>query len=206
MEDDLDQTPSNIMPLALTVLAIVLGCAGLYFGLSANQRIKAVDASVAAGSSSSVRVQQQIDEFDSQITAMVARVAEQDKTISRLRVYSSQGEKAVKQLATELQANREQIVKTAEALNAFAAAGFRPAASANAEASSSPPAAQDGERAATATGAAGSATRYTIAAGDTFARIASKIGVGVQAIIDANPEVDPRRLAIGQVIEIPVQP
>ena len=203
MEDDLDQTPSNIMPLALTVLAIVLGCAGLYFGLSANQRIKAVDASVAAGSSSSVRVQQQIDEFDSQIAAMVARVAEQDKTISRLRVYSSQGEKAVKQLATELQANREQIVKTAEALNAFAAAGFRPAP-ANAEASSSPLAAQGGERAATAP--AGSATRYTIASGDTFARIASKIGVGVQAIMDANPEVDPRRLAIGQVIEIPVQP
>jgi LysM repeat protein len=42
-------------------------------------------------------------------------------------------------------------------------------------------------------------------AGDTFARIAAKIGLSVQAILDANPDVDPRRLRIGQKIDIPVQ-
>ena len=46
---------------------------------------------------------------------------------------------------------------------------------------------------------------YVIAPGDNFSKIASKFGVSVQAIIDANPYADPRRLAIGQTIQIPTE-
>ena len=44
---------------------------------------------------------------------------------------------------------------------------------------------------------------YTIKAGDTFARLSGLFGVSVQAIEEANPGVDPRRLRIGQKIFIP---
>ena len=44
---------------------------------------------------------------------------------------------------------------------------------------------------------------YTIKAGDTFGRIADKTGVNLQALLDANPDADPRRLRIGQVINLP---
>ena len=44
---------------------------------------------------------------------------------------------------------------------------------------------------------------YTIKSGDTFARLSGMFGVTVQAIEEANPGVDPRRLRIGQKIFIP---
>lgn len=49
--------------------------------------------------------------------------------------------------------------------------------------------------------AAGS--EYTIVKGDTFATIAKAHGVSSKAIQDANPGVDPKKLKIGQKIQIP---
>ncbi len=199
MEDDVNQSPSNMVPVALAVFGIVLGGAGLYFGLTANQRLNPIHESVEAGSSSSARIEKQISGFDTQIAELAAQASEQSKTISRLRVYSSQGEQAVKKLAAELNANREQIVKTAEKLNEFAAAGFRAAPAP--KAATSPASAQ----APSAPATPGATTTYTIVSGDTFGKIATKAGVSVQAIIDANPDADPRRLSIGQAIHIPAQ-
>lgn len=45
--------------------------------------------------------------------------------------------------------------------------------------------------------------RYTVKAGDTFYRLAREYDTTVQAIARANPEQDPRRLAIGQNLNIP---
>ncbi|SHI12864.1 LysM peptidoglycan-binding domain-containing protein [Sporanaerobacter acetigenes] len=45
---------------------------------------------------------------------------------------------------------------------------------------------------------------YTIRPGDTFYRIALQYNISVDALIRANPGVDPNRLQIGQVICIPM--
>ncbi len=45
---------------------------------------------------------------------------------------------------------------------------------------------------------------YTIQAGDTFYKIALKLGISLASLLAANPGVDPQRLRIGQVIRIPV--
>lgn len=47
---------------------------------------------------------------------------------------------------------------------------------------------------------------YTIKAGDTFFLIARTFGVSVDALIAANPGVNPDRLQIGQVICVPTSP
>lgn len=44
---------------------------------------------------------------------------------------------------------------------------------------------------------------YTIMAGDTLFAIAQRFNVSVQAIINANPGINPNFLQIGQVICIP---
>ncbi|MFA5576549.1 MAG: LysM peptidoglycan-binding domain-containing protein [Tissierellaceae bacterium] len=44
---------------------------------------------------------------------------------------------------------------------------------------------------------------YTIKAGDTFFNIARTFGISLDAIIAANPGVDPNRLFIGQIICVP---
>ncbi|MDI9476483.1 MAG: LysM peptidoglycan-binding domain-containing protein [Natronincolaceae bacterium] len=46
-------------------------------------------------------------------------------------------------------------------------------------------------------------TPYTVKAGDTFFRIAMSHNVSLEALLAANPGVDPDRLCIGQVICIP---
>ncbi len=47
------------------------------------------------------------------------------------------------------------------------------------------------------------AQTYKIAAGDTFSGIAKKFSVKVKTIEDANPNVDPKKLKVGQTIQIP---
>lgn len=44
---------------------------------------------------------------------------------------------------------------------------------------------------------------YTIRSGDTLFLLAQRFGVSVQAIIDANPGIDPNNLRVGQTICIP---
>ncbi|CAA6678818.1 MULTISPECIES: LysM domain-containing protein [unclassified Lentimonas] len=202
MEDDALQSPNNMIPVALAVFGIVLGGAGLYFGLTANQRLNPLDETLSESASSSAKIEKVINGYDTQIAELAAQVAEQEKTIGRLRVYSSEGERNLKKLAAELSANREQIVKTAGKLNEFAAAGFR--APAPAPTPSAPTVtSNEGDPVEAAT--PGDATTYVIAAGDNFGKIATKHGVSVQAILDANPNADPRRLAIGQTINIPAK-
>jgi LysM repeat protein len=46
-------------------------------------------------------------------------------------------------------------------------------------------------------------TLYTIRPGDTIFALAQRFGTTVQAIIAANPGIDPLNLQIGQVICIP---
>ena len=51
--------------------------------------------------------------------------------------------------------------------------------------------------------AAAPASDYTIAKGDTFSTVAHKFHVGVKALMEANPSVEPTKLKIGQTIHIP---
>jgi LysM repeat protein len=47
---------------------------------------------------------------------------------------------------------------------------------------------------------------YTVRAGDTFGSIATKFGITVDALIGANPKVDPNILSIGTILVIPAKP
>lgn len=46
---------------------------------------------------------------------------------------------------------------------------------------------------------------YTVAKGDYFAKIAKSFGVSVAAIEKANPGVEPRKLKVGQIIQVPAK-
>jgi len=48
-----------------------------------------------------------------------------------------------------------------------------------------------------------SSRTYTIQSGDTFASVAKEHGLSVQALINANPGLDPRNLRIGEAIQLP---
>ncbi|MGF1531560.1 MAG: LysM peptidoglycan-binding domain-containing protein [Puniceicoccaceae bacterium] len=47
---------------------------------------------------------------------------------------------------------------------------------------------------------------YTVAEGDNLYRISRKLNLTVRELLDVNPDIDPDRLRIGQVLNIPVVP
>jgi TolA-binding protein len=63
--------------------------------------------------------------------------------------------------------------------------------------------AAESSAAASASGAASPARTYTIRAGDLIAKIARENNTTVDAIIKANPGLNPNRIKVGQVINLP---
>ena len=71
-------------------------------------------------------------------------------------------------------------------------------------ANASPPAGRQGSRAAGHSTVPGPASRtHKVAAGETAARIARQYGVPLNALLAANPGLEPRRMRVGQIINIP---
>jgi LysM repeat protein len=92
---------------------------------------------------------------------------------------------ALNQVGEQIGAMRGQIAKIEEAQKARAVA----------------PAAKGG--APVATGVLNADGTYTIASGDTVAKVARKFAVKIDAIEAENPGLDPARLKVGQKIRIP---
>ncbi|NCP21650.1 MAG: sulfite exporter TauE/SafE family protein [Zetaproteobacteria bacterium] len=85
MEDDDIETSSgsSLLPVALAVLAIVLGGAGLYFGMTANQRINPLADTMDAGSGIAARLEKDIAAFETRIAELRAKSAELEQALSR---------------------------------------------------------------------------------------------------------------------------
>jgi LysM repeat protein len=212
MEDDINESNSSMLPIALAVLAIALGGAGLYFGMTANQRLNPLSEDFEASSGSSARIEKQLSSVEAKLTELSAQNDELKQTVSRLRVYSSQSEQAAKQAMSGVKANRDEMVKLVEKINGMTTSGLRPqAAAAAAAATSARPSIGTNNSASSVTvtsgasnpSASSSASTYSIQSGDNFAKVASKKGISLQALLDANPGVNPRSLQIGQTITIP---
>lgn len=190
-----------MVPLALALLAIVLGGAGLYFGLTANQQLAPIAESIDAGSSSAARIDKQLSSLETRLAEVSAQNNELTKTVERLRVYGSQSEQVAKQAASGVKSNREELVKLAQKMNELATSGAP--GPAPARVSSGGGSGGSGGDSAGPPATSGAASTYVIKSGDTFAKIASQQGVSLDALLAANPGTDPRRLSIGQTIKIP---
>lgn len=197
-EDDIP-TSSSVIPIVLAMLAFLLGAAGLYFGFRANQRLNSTDILMQERSSNVEEMEKVIAFFDARFSELETKISDQERILNRLKAYSSQSDQAIKKLAGELNTNREQIVKTAKQLNAMRAGGLI----GSSVSSSVVQPIVGGEDAVSGFSTTEEKKTYTIVSGDNFSKIASKFRVSVQAIEDANPGADSRRLRIGQTIIIP---
>ena len=202
MEDEFNESSANPFAMALAVLGIVLGGAGLYFGLTANQRLTSISATLEEGSSSAAALTQQIDGFQQQIAELEAEAEELRQALKRANAYGNGRDKAIKQLEAAINDNRKRMGEYGEELSELASSGVRVApAPAAPTSTSSTTTASDSSGTVTAT--AGSATTYRIQSGDTLGRVASAKGISLQDLLDANPGIEPTRLSIGQTINVP---
>lgn len=208
MEDDINASSSSMIPVALAVLAIALGGAGLYFGITANQQLNPLSETMEASSGSAARIEKQLGALDTKLAEISAKNEELTQTVNRLRVYVSQNEQALKQAIGGVKSNREEMVKLVEKVNTSTIVAPRPAPAAASSASASTTEAASGTVTVTSGGTAATgraASTYNIQSGDNFAKIAGNLGISLQALLDANPGVNPRALQIGQEIAVPAK-
>ncbi|GAA5479161.1 LysM peptidoglycan-binding domain-containing protein [Haloferula helveola] len=234
------------IPIALAVLGMIFGAAGLYFGLAANQRLAAIGESIEAGSTGLGGLESRMEDYETQRAELGAQVEklegvvkEFEGAVKRASDDSERRGGAITELATALQVNRTQIIKNAESISKLARVevpAVSPAAPSMPDLPTPPESLPDApttpdepEMPDTAgtpdtggvpetptspdtpsiaeTPRAGdtpsATTTYVIRAGDTFGKIASRLGIELQAILDANPDADPSRLQIGDVINVP---
>ena len=200
VEDDTESTESSMLPLALVLLAILLGGAGLYLGLTAKQQLAPLSRSADEVNSSAARINKQLSKIDTRINELSAQNAKLKETIQRLGRESSQTLREAKQANEGVQSNRGELIELAQKVSQFATSvAVTKASNARLEATST-----GIETSAIETFTASrSASTYKIQPGDTFGKIASQKGVKLDALLEANPNADPRRLSIGKEINIP---
>lgn len=201
MEADVEvnESSSQMIPIALAVLAAVLGGAGLYFGMTANQRIEPLTASLDAGVSSDAQLEKTVSKLETRIEELTAANQDLKASLKRANAYDSQRDQALKKLQAAVLENRSQIEKSAAQVNSLASAPapvavLEPEPAAVEEAVSTD---------VSESNAAVPSGTYSIESGDTLQRVSTMTGIPLQAILDANPGVDPRRLRVGQVIQLP---
>lgn len=197
MEDEIESSSgASMLPIALALFAAVLGGAGLYFGMNASRQLMPLTESVDAGSSSSARLNKQIESLETRVAELSAQNRQLKESLQRTGRETSQALRSANQAASGVSANRDELVKLASSMQEFAKSGARPSAPSSAR----PKTGASETSEATASASPGT---YAIQSGDTFGKIASKLGVSLDALLQANPDADPRRLSIGQEIIVP---
>jgi LysM repeat protein len=200
VEDDSELKETSMVTLALVFLAILLGGAGFYLGLTAKQQIAPLTEFVVVGSSSDARINKQLSMAGARIDDLSLQNAKLKETIQRLDRESSQASQEAKQVASGVQSNRGELIELAQKISQLAASGSATAASRSRT-----------EVINTGNGASATETTvssilkltYKIQSGDTFGKIASQKNIRLDDLLEANPDVDPRRLSIGKEINIP---
>lgn len=197
-------SPFSFILLAVGLAGVLLGVVAIYLVYSGSGKTGEMrDATQQL----EARLESRLDTLEEQIARLSARqdgtAANQESLERTIRSLGNQTQNVIGQFGTDLNRMQENINSQArslreltEALNETRSAVRRPAAAAT-----TAPAAADATQ--TTAEASSGPRAHQIASGDTFARLAMRYGVSVDAILEANPDADPRRLQIGQRIIIP---
>lgn len=186
-------TESKI-PLILAIAAFILGGLAFIFAFNAkNARILTIDSmkkEVAAAA-----------EEAKQAAAIARNAGAGNDDINEVKTDFAQFETKVKSdYSALIQSHREVITRTNE-LSARLAQLEQGRRSAPAAATPAPARANNAPAAGTPAKATGG--KYTVKKGDNPGKIARELGIPLKALMDANPGLDPKRLQIGQQLNVP---
>ncbi|MDQ5981013.1 MAG: hypothetical protein QG602_3991 [Verrucomicrobiota bacterium] len=169
-----DSSSSNsVLPL----VGVIAGALGLILAIVALVKLSTVQKMVTAHEAEMPKIAR-IETIEGDLRAATA------KTENDLRGLREGVQNALTQVGEQMGVMRGQITKIEEAQKARSAA---PA----------------GKAGAAPTGVLNADGTYTVGSGDTFAKIARKFAVKMDAIEAENPGLDPTKLRVGQKIRIP---
>lgn len=190
-----------IIPIVIGLIGVVFGAIGIFFGLSSQKKITALQDELSQVQTS---IPGQLAEATAGLSGVETKLESVGKSVealkNRSRMDRDSTARKLDKFADEIEANRSQINENTVAISEIPKTRVIAATPAVTTESASSGDVEGSESPAPVVAAEGT---HIIESGDTFGRLSAKYGVSVQAILEANPGVDPRRLAIGQMVNIP---
>ena len=185
MEEEITKTEkqSALIP-AIAVLGFGIGVTALILGIFAMKKAGDISTTMSDKIEKAAALSLEIKKLSDRTDALALQL-EDLKSGDGSRV-----ENLAKQTQSAIEENRTAIAEISK----------RPAAVIRQSASQAEAKQTDTEASAATDG---SQKIHVIASGDTFAKIAPKYGVSIEAILKANPDLNPARLKIGQKVVIP---
>ncbi len=169
---------ARALPLVTAAVALAVGIAGMVTGIAARRELRTLRA--------------EIDD----VRATIPTRAEEPA-----RNLAGQVNRALDTIVKRMNDTDLRITELARRLAEVAAQERKPAVATLPPAAAAPPAAP---QPATASPSAPSpSTTYTVESGDTLGAIAKKLGVSLNALQQANPDVNPSKLKVGQKLNVP---
>lgn len=214
MEDETPSTPKTSPVIsAVAVLALGVAAVATALGVVALKKIQSTTNDIserieknAAVELETKKLSDRVDSLALQLENIKGSLGDNSAQIdAKVGDVVKQTQKVVNILNSNIGEIRAEVVKNREAIEKLAA---RPTSTRSASRSES---AQTESKPDTAqNSAAGEAPEtsadgkiHKIQSGDTFAKLAKKYNVSVEAIVKANPDANPARLKIGQKVRIP---
>ena len=218
MEDELEtktEKQSQLVP-ALGLLGLGLGVVATALGIISMRKVGDTAADMndkiekaAALSLETKKISDRIDSLAMQIEEIKAGdKSKYDSLISQLNAELKRMGASIENVAKSSQNNRSLIEELAKRSTRRAQAEPAPArqqAAQQAPEQTATTAEQPAQQTAEQPAQNGEQKKYKIQSGDTFAKLAKKHGVSLDAIIAANPDANPSRLKVGQEINIPAK-
>lgn len=185
-------TESKI-PMILAIAAFVLG--GLSFVFAWNTK-----NNLTRHKDSIIKEVNDAAEVAKQAAADARNVSAGSDGLSTVQTDFAELDAKVKAEYAKLTATLEQLVAHAKQTNSRLARLEGGNASGPDRGTTVSPASDNGESTASASVSNG---KYKVKKGDYPAKIAKELGVSTKALMDANPGLDPKKLQIGQEINVP---
>lgn len=187
----------SMLPLILGGVGIVFGILGLIFGMSAKSKLSEIEQKIAVIASSGSESKQ----LKTALEAMELRIKGVGNANDNLAMQVDETQKNLKNLFEQSQKAFQKISEELTRINQ--GRGTAPSrTSSTATTSSGTPGSRTSSSDAAAPAPASDGT-YTIQPGDTLSSVASRFGISLTDLMNANADVDPRRLRVGQKIQLP---
>ena len=214
MEDETPSTPKTSPVIsAVAVLALGVAAVATALGVVALKKIQSTTNDIserieknAAVELETKKLSDRVDSLALQLENIKGSLGDNSAQIdAKVGDVVKQTQKVVNILNSNIGEIRAEVVKNREAIEKLAArpTSTRSAARAESAQTESKPDTAQNPAAGETPETSADGKIHKIQSGDTFAKLAKKYNVSVEAIVKANPDANPARLKIGQKVRIP---
>ena len=191
---------TGLIAVVIGIIGIVVGVTGIVLANQAQKSVKALETRLAAEPDKTADISKAVAEMDERLVKLGGEFVKLGRADRQLQENT---QAAFNDLSGNVRANREGLNELTGKMTELVEKleNWKPSTRVSTAASPAGAAEPAGEAGASAEAPEDGV--YTIQSGDTLSKVAKQFGVSLNALLAANPSVNPRALQIGQKIVIP---